>query len=94
MENEIIKLHHQGLVPENECRSKMKWTSQKIHIVEMAYALHSSNVINKGNIEIKVIIEAFSKLFNVELDDYYRTYQDIRMRKTERTKFLDKMKQS
>jgi len=94
LENEIVKLHHPGLIPENERFSKMKWTSQKIHIVEMAYALQSSNVINNGDIEIKVIIEAFSKIFNVDLDDYYRTYQDIRMRKTERTKFLDKMKQS
>jgi hypothetical protein len=72
----------------------MKWTGFKIELVELAYALHSISCINNGNIDVKEIIEAFSKLFNIELDDFYRTYQDIRARKTERLKFLDKLKQS
>lgn len=92
--NEIAKLHDQESSPKAFTVSTMKWTSQKIDLVELAYALHSTNSINNGNIDIKAIIEALSKLFNIELDDYYRTYQDIRARKTERIKFLDKLKQA
>jgi hypothetical protein len=94
LENEISKLQLQNTLPGAFFRPAMKWTGYKIDLVEMAYGLHSTGYINNGNIDIKVIIEAFSKLFNIELDDFYRTYQDIRARKTERIKFLDKMKQS
>jgi len=94
LENELDKLQYQGSVPAIYSRSTMKWTGNKIDLVELAYALHSISCINNGNIDIKEIIEAFSKLFNIELDDFYRTYQDIRMRKTERIKFLDKLKQA
>jgi hypothetical protein len=94
LENELDKLQNQGSIPSIYSRSTMKWTGNKIDLVEMAYGLHATGAINNGNIDVKEIIEAFSKLFNIELDDFYRTYQDIRARKTERLKFLDKLKQS
>lgn len=94
LENELDKLQYQGSIPVIYSRSGMKWTGNKIDLVELAYALHSIHCINNGNIDIKEITEALSKLFNIELDDYYRTYQDIRTRKTERIKFLDKLKQA
>lgn len=94
LENELDKLQDHGAIPAIYSHSNMKWTSQKIDLVELAYALHCTNSINHGNIDIKEIAEALSKLFNIELDDYYRTYQDIRTRKTERIKFLDKLKQT
>lgn len=94
LENELDKLQDQGSIPSIYSRFNMKWTGNKIDLVELAYALHSISCINNGNIDIKEITEALSKLFNIELDDYYRTYQDIRMRKTERIKFLDKLKQA
>lgn len=94
LENELDKLQDQGAIPAFYSRSAMKWTGNKIDLVELAYALHSIGCINNGNIDIKEITEALSKLFNIELDDYYRTYQDIRTRKTDRIKFLDKLKQA
>lgn len=94
LQNELDKLYQPDAISEFYSRPSMKWTSMKIDLVELAYALHSSNSINNGNTDIKEITESLSKLFNVELDDYYRTYQDIRMRKTERIKFLEKMKLS
>jgi hypothetical protein len=94
LENELDKLQYQGSVPAIYSRSTMKWTGNKIDLVEIAYGLHATGTINNGNIDIKEIIEAFSNLFNIELDDFYRTYQDIRARKTERIKFIDKLKQS
>jgi hypothetical protein len=94
LENEIAKIHLHSTLTDTVYSTVMRWTGNKIDLVELVYALHSINCINNGNIDIKEITEALSKLFNIELDDYYRTYQDIRMRKTERTKFLDKLKQS
>jgi hypothetical protein len=94
LENEIAKIHLKGTLPGSFYSTVMKWTGNKIDLVELAYALHSISCINNGNIDIKEITEALTKLFNIELDDYYRTYQDIRSRKTERIKFLDKLKQA
>jgi len=62
--------------------------------VELIYALHSNRSINNGKIDIKELIELFEKLFNINLEEYSRTFIDIRMRKTGRTKFLDNLKQS
>jgi hypothetical protein len=94
LENEISKIELKSTLPRAFFRPDMRWTGFKIELVEMVYGLHATGAINNGNIDIKVIIEAFSKLFNIELDDFYRTYQDIRARKTERIKFLDKMRQA
>jgi len=69
-----------------------KWTGSKVALIELIYALHTSKVINKGKSDIKEIAGLVSNLFNIDLGDYYHTYAEIRIRKTGRTKFLDKLK--
>lgn len=71
----------------NQIISKIRWTANKIDLVELIYALYHSRCLNRGEIEIKAIIEAFEQLFNVKLGNYYRTYVDI-PRRAKRTKFL------
>jgi hypothetical protein len=56
--------------------------------------LHSAGVINNGNTEIKEVAGVFERMFNVKLDEYYRTFSDIQMRKTSRTKFLDILREA
>ena len=68
------------------------WTGKQIYLVELGYALYSSNVINKGGATIKEIMEVLSDAFSIDLGDYYRSYQDIRDVRKEQTKFLDKLK--
>jgi hypothetical protein len=41
--------------------------------------------------EINELAQTFEKMFNVKLDDYYRTFLDIKGRKKSKTKFLDKL---
>lgn len=47
-----------------------------------------------GKSDIKDIAAFFEYLFGVELGDYYRTFLELRMRKTGRTKFLHSRIQS
>jgi hypothetical protein len=70
-----------------------RWTGLKVYLIELAYSIYFARVINNGNIDIKTIINLFEKIFHINLDDYSRTFLDIKNRKTNRTKFLDKLKE-
>jgi hypothetical protein len=93
LENEIGKLQNQELEPERS-KTNYTWTDSKIALVELIYALHSTCSINNGKIDIKELVELFEKLFQIDLEEYSRTFIDIRMRKTGRAKYLDNLKQS
>ncbi|MCB0460061.1 MAG: RteC domain-containing protein [Flavobacteriaceae bacterium] len=75
-------------------KSPLHWTCSKIALTELIYALHSSGAINSGAADISQLASIAEELFNVELGDYYRTYLSLRNRKINRTKFLDKLKDS
>jgi len=70
----------------------LKWTGNKVDLVELVYALQASNMINNGNIGIKELAKHIEELFSVQLGDYYRTFLEIRMRKSNQTKLLDFLK--
>lgn len=74
-------------------KPKLTWTAHKIYLVELIYALHSTDVINNGAVDIKDIAYFVERVFKVDLGDYYRAFLEIRMRKNVRTKFLDILKQ-
>jgi hypothetical protein len=74
--------------------SRAEWTGHNVEAIELIYALHSAKVLNYGNIEIKEIVKLFEKMFNIKLDNSYRTFKDIQGRKTIKTKFLDNLKQA
>ena len=71
--------------------SSLKWTSTKVSLTELVYALYYSRAINNGNVDIKQIATVFEKAFNFSLGDFYRTYIEIRTRKKDRIKFLDEL---
>lgn len=72
---------------------KLRWTDNKIALIELMYALHSAKCINSGNIELSEIAAVFEEMFDIELNDYYRKYIEIKGRKGQNTKFLDNLKQ-
>lgn len=74
--------------------SPLKWTGQKVDLVELVYALQASGLINNGNVGIKDLATALEQLFNVEVGDYYRIFLEIRMRKSNQSKLLDFLKTS
>lgn len=73
-------------------QSKLFWTGNKTDLIELIYALHSSGVINSGTADIKELVTAFEQMFKIELGDYYRTFLEIKSRKINQTKFIDKIK--
>ena len=74
--------------------SRITWTSQKVNLIELIYGLHSMDVINNGDVDIKDIARVAERIFKIDLGDYYRAFLEIRLRKNSRTKFLDTMKKT
>jgi hypothetical protein len=97
--NELLKKHILGLLKEShtdrsaDASSTLTWTGSKTDLIELIYALHSTDVFNNGTANIKVIASAFEEVFNISLGDYYRTFQDMRIRKRSQTPFLDQLRE-
>lgn len=80
------------LKPIEDGGSRIRWTHSKVALIELAYALHSSKAINLGKIDVKQIINALETTFNIELGNFYRVFQNIRIRQAGRTAFMDELK--
>ncbi|SMD44898.1 RteC protein [Aquiflexum balticum DSM 16537] len=75
-------------------KSHMLWTDSKAALIELAYALHSRGSVNQGKSDVKSIIQILEETFNVETGNFYRTFQSMRIRKKNRTVYLDNLKDS
>lgn len=53
------------------------------------YALQSKGVFNNGSADLKEVAAFLEHTFEIDLGQYHRTFLEIRIRKTGRTKFLD-----
>lgn len=73
--------------------SPLTWTGSKADLIELIYGLETVGVINKGGADIKEIARRFENLFNINLGNFYRQFLDIRLRKKEKTCFLNQMKE-
>jgi hypothetical protein len=73
--------------------SPLTWTGSKADLIELIYGLETVGVINKGGADIKEIARRFESLFNISLGNFYRQFLDIRLRKKEKTTFLNQMKE-
>ncbi|WP_394973166.1 RteC domain-containing protein [uncultured Croceitalea sp.] len=68
---------------------KLQWSSTKVALTELIYALHYNKVLNNGNADIKEIAMAMQQIFHFDLGDFYKIFFEIKSRKISRTKFLD-----
>ncbi|GAA5225130.1 MULTISPECIES: RteC domain-containing protein [Bacteroidota] len=75
-------------------RLDLGWTANKIDLVELIYALQASGAITGGKAGIKDMAIACEEIFDLDLGNYYRKFLEIRARKIEPTKFIDRMKSS
>jgi hypothetical protein len=75
-------------------KAKLSWSDSKTALIELIYALHTQGAFGNGKADIKEIASYFEHVFNVDLGEYYKTYLELRIRKTSRTKFLDTMKEN
>lgn len=69
----------------------LKWTASKTALTELIYALYSHGVFKGGNADIKLIAKTFEDALNIELGDLYHTFMELKVRKINRTKFLDSL---
>lgn len=91
LQNKItaIKKGHRDTPPDNVYT--LVWKEKKVALVELMYALQSYGVFEIK--EINGIAKIFSAIFNIDLGDFYHTYMEISMRKINRTKFLDALRE-
>jgi hypothetical protein len=71
----------------------INWTASKSGLIELMYACKSCGAFNHGKASINQIADLFERIFNIKLGNYYRTFQEIRIRKKGRTIFLDQMRE-
>lgn len=94
IENRIKKIKYKNKVKNKagkrifDIQSNLKWTGTKTELTELVYALHFANMVNNGNSEIKDIARVIGRSFNMEItDNLYRTFKDIKNRKTPNSNF-------
>ncbi|MBN8880510.1 MAG: RteC domain-containing protein [Sphingobacteriales bacterium] len=83
-----LKNKGQGSPAENPTKKKLRWTATKADMVEFIYGLAASGAIENGKIDIKELVESISEIFEVDLQNYYHVYHELRMRKKVRNPFL------
>lgn len=88
----IEKLKNPETTKNNSQEKVLKWTGSKVGIIELIYALHSEGVFNHGAADIREIVQGFSKVFDIDLGQFHRTFYEITNRKSERTKFISTLK--
>lgn len=89
---EYVEDKLKNLAPEG-VTSSLAWTAKKAYLIELIYALHGASAFNNGKAEIKQIAKLFEGLFNVNLGNFYRHFSEIAIRKTNRTVFIDLLKE-
>lgn len=68
------------------------WSGTKTSLVELIYAIHANGDLNNGAVELSRVTSAFEDFFNIKLDNFYKTYSEIKSRKGSRSKYLDDLK--
>ncbi|MFN8258049.1 MAG: RteC domain-containing protein [Bacteroidales bacterium] len=71
----------------------LEWTGTKIELIELMYALQANGSINNNQNSITELATAFQKVFQVEFGEYFRSFTEIKNRKTP-TLFIDNLRKA
>lgn len=72
---------------------KVKWSGAITDYIELVYSLANSRTINQGEISFKDLHESFAYIFEFEREvNIHNTMNEIKKRKNNPTKFLDKLR--
>lgn len=80
-----------GDIFEEKKHKVMVWTGPKTALTELIYALFSNGALNHGAADINLITSSFEDFLNIKLDNVYKTYSEIKARKSSKTKFLEEL---
>lgn len=72
----------------------LQWTASKVALTELLYALHQSNCFNGGHSDLAEIFRWVENALGISLGNYHKTLAEIRLRKTDRSKFLKLLQQN
>ncbi|WP_281682136.1 RteC domain-containing protein [Zunongwangia profunda] len=67
------------------------WSGSKTALVELIYALYATGDLNHGIADLSTITSSFEDCFNIKLENFYKTYSEIKARKGNRTKYLQNL---
>lgn len=70
----------------------LPWTASKTDLTELLYALNASGAIKNGQSEMKKLVEICKELFDIDLGNIYKTFNEIKEREKDPTKFLNRLK--
>ena len=70
----------------------LSWTASKTDLIELIYALHISGALRNGQAELKKIVAVTELIFEIELGNVHKVFDQIRAREKDPTKFLDNLK--
>ena len=73
--------------------NSLRWTASKADLVELIYALQAGGVYNNGHADLRRIAGFFEQSFQVKLGNYYHVFNEIRLRKKNRTQLLDQLRE-
>lgn len=89
IEHRINALQSKKKSKDSNTEFRLFWTDAKVALIELAYALQSCGAVNQGKASVAQIIKALEYIFNIDLGNYYRVFQNIRIRQGSRSAFLD-----
>ena len=93
LEDELSKLHPEVKPVVEQQTHTLSWTASKASLIELLYGLQSTGVFNNGQAALNDVAMFMEAVFHIKLGNYYRVFQEIRIRKKSRTQFLDEMKE-
>ncbi|WP_163407904.1 RteC domain-containing protein [Flavobacterium ajazii] len=95
LESKLLEINSNGIIEKSQRNHNVKqtWTGSKVALIELLYALQSKGTFNNGTSDLKDIAEYFEMVFDIDLGQYRRTFLEIRARKSDRTKFIDNLKE-
>ncbi|GGC90915.1 hypothetical protein GCM10011508_17620 [Flavobacterium lutivivi] len=95
LEDKLLIMENKDPKEKSQVQPKVKqtWTGSKVALIELLYALHTEGVFNNGASDLKDIAEYLEVVFDIDLGQYHRAFLEIRVRKSDQTKFLNSLKE-
>ncbi|WP_321540162.1 RteC domain-containing protein [Flavobacterium piscinae] len=96
LEDKLIMIENKDFSDKSQRKpnTKLMWTSSKVALIELIYALHTEGVLNNGVADLKDIAEYFEHIFEIDLGQYRRVFLEIRARKADKTKFISALNEA
>lgn len=94
LNQELLKIDGQGLSDVSPFKPQLSWTESKVALAELIYALYASGVFNGGGADLKAVSASVCNMFQLKIGNIYKVFEEIRLRKKNRTSFMDTLKQN